>query len=68
MAARATGFDMLCSCSEQEAGDFAMIVHAATLEPLIPFLHFFDGFRTSTHLALLPSLGTEGSIVSPRLL
>ena len=46
MAARATGFAMLCSCSVQEAGDFALIAHAATLESRIPFLHFFDGFRT----------------------
>jgi pyruvate-ferredoxin/flavodoxin oxidoreductase len=47
MAARATGFAMLCSCSVQEASDFAMIAHSATLEARIPFLHFFDGFRTS---------------------
>src|ERR1700720_1176263 len=47
MAARAAGFAMLCSCSVQEAGDFALISHAATLEARIPFLHFFDGFRTS---------------------
>jgi pyruvate-ferredoxin/flavodoxin oxidoreductase len=47
MAARTTGFAMLCSCSVQEAGDFALIAHAATLEARIPFLHFFDGFRTS---------------------
>jgi len=47
MAARSTGFAMLSSCSVQEASDFAMIAHAATLEARIPFLHFFDGFRTS---------------------
>src|SRR5580658_4349183 len=47
MAARPTGFAMLCSCSVQEASDFALIVHSATLEARIPFLHFFDGFRTS---------------------
>ncbi len=47
MAARATGFAMLCSCSVQEASDFALIAHSATLEARIPFLHFFDGFRTS---------------------
>ena len=47
MAARATGFAMLCACSVQEASDFALIAHAATLEARIPFLHFFDGFRTS---------------------
>ncbi len=47
MAARATGFAMLCSNSVQEAGDFALIAQAAALESRIPFLHFFDGFRTS---------------------
>ena len=47
MAARATGWAMLCSASVQEAQDFALIAHAATLETRIPFLHFFDGFRTS---------------------
>jgi pyruvate-ferredoxin/flavodoxin oxidoreductase len=47
MAARSTGFAMLASCSVQEASDFALIAHAATLEARIPFLHFFDGFRTS---------------------
>ena len=47
MAARATGFALLCSNSVQEAGDFALIAQAATLESRIPFLHFFDGFRTS---------------------
>jgi pyruvate-ferredoxin/flavodoxin oxidoreductase len=47
MAARVTGFAMLCSCSVQEASDFALVAHAATLEARIPFLHFFDGFRTS---------------------
>ena len=47
MAARATGFAMLASNSVQEAGDFALIAQAAALESRIPFLHFFDGFRTS---------------------
>src|SRR5215475_2283531 len=47
MAARATGFAMLASNSVQEASDFALIAQAATLESRIPFLHFFDGFRTS---------------------
>jgi pyruvate-ferredoxin/flavodoxin oxidoreductase len=47
MAARATGFAMLCSNSVQEAMDFALISHAATLESRVPFMHFFDGFRTS---------------------
>src|SRR5438876_844983 len=47
MAARATGFAMLCSASVQEAHDLALIAHAATLRARVPFLHFFDGFRTS---------------------
>jgi pyruvate-ferredoxin/flavodoxin oxidoreductase len=47
MAARATGFAMLCSASVQESLDFALIAHAATLEARVPFMHFFDGFRTS---------------------
>ncbi len=47
MATRATGCAMLCSASVQEAHDFALIAQAATLESRIPFIHFFDGFRTS---------------------
>lgn len=47
MAARATGFALLSSASVQEAHDFALISQAATLETRVPFLHFFDGFRTS---------------------
>ncbi|MFZ0804634.1 MAG: pyruvate:ferredoxin (flavodoxin) oxidoreductase [Candidatus Sulfotelmatobacter sp.] len=47
MFCRTTGWAMLCSNSVQEAEDLALISHAATLETRIPFLHFFDGFRTS---------------------
>jgi pyruvate-ferredoxin/flavodoxin oxidoreductase len=47
MTCRTTGFAMLCSNSVQEAMDLALIAHAASLESRIPFLHFFDGFRTS---------------------
>ncbi len=47
MACRTTGFGMLCSNSVQEAMDMALIAHTASLESRIPFLHFFDGFRTS---------------------
>jgi pyruvate-ferredoxin/flavodoxin oxidoreductase len=50
MAARMTGFALLSSNSVQEAGDFALIAQAASLESRIPFLHFFDGFRTSHEL------------------
>ncbi|CAN5340855.1 pyruvate:ferredoxin (flavodoxin) oxidoreductase [soil metagenome] len=51
MACRQTGFALLCSSSVQEAHDLACIAHAATLEARVPFLHFFDGFRTSHELA-----------------
>jgi pyruvate-ferredoxin/flavodoxin oxidoreductase len=47
MAVRATGFAMLASNSVQEVMDFALIAQAATLAARVPFLHFFDGFRTS---------------------
>ena len=47
MATRTTGFAMLAANSVQEAHDFALIAHTATLKSRIPFLHFFDGFRTS---------------------
>jgi len=47
MAARSTGFALLASSSVQEAQDLALIAHMATLEARVPFLHFFDGFRTS---------------------
>ncbi len=47
MATRTTGFALLASNSVQEVMDFALIAHAATLSSRIPFLHFFDGFRTS---------------------
>jgi len=47
MAARTTGFALLASASVQEAHDLALIAQAATLESRIPFIHFFDGFRTS---------------------
>ncbi len=57
MAVRATGCALLCSASVQEAQDLAAIATRATLESRIPFLHFFDGFRTSHEIqkvALLP--------------
>jgi len=47
MHARSTGWAMLAAGSVQEAHDFALIAHAATLRGRVPFLHFFDGFRTS---------------------
>jgi pyruvate-ferredoxin/flavodoxin oxidoreductase len=47
MHARSTGWALLAAGSVQEAHDFALVAHAATLRSRVPFLHFFDGFRTS---------------------
>ncbi len=47
MAARTTGWTMLAASSVQEAHDFALVAHAATLRTRVPIVHFFDGFRTS---------------------
>jgi pyruvate-ferredoxin/flavodoxin oxidoreductase len=47
MAARMTGWAMVAASSVQEAHDFALVAHAASLRTRVPFLHFFDGFRTS---------------------
>ena len=51
MAARQTGFAMLAASSVQETADMALIAHLATLRASVPFLHFFDGFRTSHETA-----------------
>jgi pyruvate/2-oxoacid:ferredoxin oxidoreductase alpha subunit len=59
MAARPTGWAMLASSSVQEAHDFALVAHAATLASRVPFLHFFDGFRTSHEVAKIQALGDE---------
>jgi pyruvate-ferredoxin/flavodoxin oxidoreductase len=59
MAARQTGFAMLCSSSVQEAQDFALIAQAATLESRVPFLHFFDGFRTSHEINTIELIDDE---------
>jgi len=56
MSCRTTGFAMLCSNSVQEAMDMALIAHAAALESRIPFLHFFDGFRTSHEVNKIQAL------------
>src|SRR5580658_9677334 len=53
MAVRPTGFAMLCSASVQEAHDCALLAQMATLESRVPFVHFFDGFRTSHELNTL---------------
>jgi pyruvate-ferredoxin/flavodoxin oxidoreductase len=59
MAVRSTGFAMLASNSVQEAMDIAAIAHAATLEAKIPFVHFFDGFRTSHEVAKIEQLDDD---------
>jgi len=59
MACRQTGFAMLCSKSVQQAQDFAAIAHAATLRARVPFLHFFDGFRTSHEVSKIAPLSDE---------
>ena len=59
MACRQTGFAMLCSNSVQEAHDMAMVAHASTLESRVPFLHFFDGFRTSHEVQKIDEIPME---------
>jgi pyruvate-ferredoxin/flavodoxin oxidoreductase len=59
MFCRTTGYAMLSSNSVQEAMDLALIAHAATLETRIPFLHFFDGFRTSHEVNKIEVLNEE---------
>ena len=59
MATRSTGFAMLASNSVQEVNDFAFIAQAATLEARVPFLHFFDGFRTSHEVLKIRQLSDE---------
>jgi pyruvate-ferredoxin/flavodoxin oxidoreductase len=59
MACRPTGFGMLASNSVQEAMDMALIAAAASLESRLPFLHFFDGFRTSHEVAKVEELSNE---------
>ncbi len=56
MAARMTGFAMLCSNSPQEVMDLALIATATSLESRLPILHFFDGFRTSHEIAKITAL------------
>jgi pyruvate-ferredoxin/flavodoxin oxidoreductase len=59
MAVRATGFAMLAASSVQEAHDMAAIAHAATLAARVPFLHFFDGFRTSHEVSKVATLSDD---------
>ncbi len=59
MACRQCGWAMLASANVQEAHDFALIAQAATLESRVPFLHFFDGFRTSHEVAKIEVLADD---------
>jgi pyruvate-ferredoxin/flavodoxin oxidoreductase len=59
MSARSTGFGMLSSNSVQEVMDMALIAQAATLEARLPFMHFFDGFRTSHEVAKVEQLTAD---------
>src|SRR5437016_9567096 len=59
MATWATGFALLASSSVQEAQDMALIAHASTLQARVPFLHFFDGFRTSHEIDKIEQLNRE---------
>ncbi|HZR44886.1 MAG TPA: pyruvate:ferredoxin (flavodoxin) oxidoreductase, partial [Ktedonobacteraceae bacterium] len=59
MATRATGLALLASSSVQEAQDLALIAHASTLKARVPFLHFFDGFRTSHEINKIEQLNRE---------
>ena len=59
MACRQTGFAMLASNTVQEAQDLALISHAATLKCRVPFMHFFDGFRTSHEINKIVTLPDE---------
>ncbi len=59
MAARQTGFAMLASASVQEAMDLALVAHLATLEGRVPFMHFYDGFRTSHEIQKIEVIDYE---------
>jgi pyruvate-ferredoxin/flavodoxin oxidoreductase len=59
MATRQTGFALLASASVQQAHDLALIAHASTLETRVPFLHFFDGFRTSHEINKIEELDDD---------
>ena len=58
-ATRQTGFALLASASVQEVMDLALVAHLATLESRVPFLHFFDGFRTSHEIQKIDGIAYE---------
>lgn len=59
MAVRQTGCAMLCASNVQEAQDFALISQVASLNSRLPFIHFFDGFRTSHEIAKIVPLADD---------
>ena len=59
MACRGTGWAMLCSNSVQEVADMALVAQIATLESRVPFIHFFDGFRTSHEVGKILPIGDD---------
>ena len=59
MAARQTGFAMLCSNNPQEAMDLALVAHLAAIDSSVPFCHFFDGFRTSHEIRKIEVIDYE---------
>ncbi|MBP5193974.1 MAG: pyruvate:ferredoxin (flavodoxin) oxidoreductase, partial [Clostridia bacterium] len=59
MDCRQTGFAMLSSCSVQEVMDLALVAHLSTLTAKVPFLHFFDGFRTSHEVSKIDVIDYE---------
>jgi pyruvate-ferredoxin/flavodoxin oxidoreductase len=69
MAVRSTGYGLLASNSVQEAQDLALIAHAATLEARVPFIHFFDGFRTSAEVNKIEQVSDEQirQMINPEL-
>ncbi|MDX9865899.1 MAG: pyruvate:ferredoxin (flavodoxin) oxidoreductase, partial [Anaerolineaceae bacterium] len=70
MATRATGFALLPSCTVQEAHDMAVISQLSTLESRVPFLHFFEGFRTSHEVNKIKYLTDDEltTLISPELI
>jgi len=59
MAARTTGFGLISASSVQAAQDLALVTHVATLRARVPFIHFFDGFRTSHEVSKIDELSVE---------
>ncbi|NCB48503.1 MAG: pyruvate:ferredoxin (flavodoxin) oxidoreductase, partial [Clostridia bacterium] len=59
MSCRGTGFAMLCSNNVQETQDLAVVAHLATLKSSVPFMHFFDGFRTSHEIQKIEKISNE---------